>query len=253
MIKKVIFVAHENDGSRELFTKLYEDHKKDIDFQVIITTGLYYRKSLIASIWKMLTKASFWFCFHRFLDLLQYKSKFDTLEKRAKKWNVPVYFSNDINDETTTAYIKSLQPDLMFSTYTMHILKNHVINIPKHGTIGCHLGLLPNQRGLETFFWVIANEEKETGVSVFYITEKIDKGKLIMEERFDIPADETVTSIYKKETEMTGAMLSKTLSKLKNNESFESISIPEGRKEKYHGMPTREAYRKYKKLGKKWK
>lgn len=250
-IQKLIFIGHDNEGSRDIFEKIYSDYKQEINFYVIITKGLYHKRSVISSILHMLKNSSFRFCFNRFLDLINYKLKLDSLEKRCKKKGIKIYKTNDINNLKTENYIKALSPDLIFSTFTMHILKNKIINIPKHGTIGCHLGLLPHQRGLETFFWVLANDEKETGVSVFYMTEKIDKGELLLEEKFIIPEDETVTSIYVKETEITGRLLSQTILMLKNDKPFKKFSrdIPE----KYYGMPTSEAYRKFKKLGRKWK
>ena len=57
----------------------------------------------------------------------------------------------------------------------MHILNKNVIRLPKISTIGCHPSILPNYRGLEVFFWALVNGEKESGVSVFYMTEKINE------------------------------------------------------------------------------
>ena len=54
----------------------------------------------------------------------------------------------------------------------MHILKKNVIKLPKFYTIGCHPSILPNYRGLEVFFWALANGERESGVSVFYMEKK---------------------------------------------------------------------------------
>ena len=45
-IKKVIFIGHDNFGSREIFTKMVKDHP-EIEFLLIVTTGLYYKKKFI--------------------------------------------------------------------------------------------------------------------------------------------------------------------------------------------------------------
>lgn len=249
MIKKVVFIAHDNYGSREIFSKLFNDHK-DIEFFLIITTGLYYKKGFFSSIYKMLSEASFWFCFYRFLELMLYKLKGDTLEKRAKKWGVPVYFTADVNNAKSNNYINQISPDIIFSTFTMNILKQTTIGLSKKATIGCHPSILPNYRGLETFFWALANDEKTSGVSVFYLTEKIDSGSVIMQEPFDIEPDETLKSIYEKLTQICAMLLSKTLITIKENGTFQHY--PQVGKGSYYPMPTPEAYKKFKKLGRKW-
>jgi methionyl-tRNA formyltransferase len=110
---------------------------------------------------------------------------------------------------------------------------------------------LPNYRGLEVFFWALANGERESGVSVFYITEKIDAGKVIMQEKFTIDHDETVKSIYKKLTKICAKLMSQTLHKISKRESFNEH--PQIGKGSYYPMPTRKAYKKFKQSGKRWK
>lgn len=250
MIKKVIFIAHENYGSREIFTKLHDEHK-DIEFYLIITTGLYYKKSFISSVFKMLKEASFWFCFFRFLELLLFKIKGDTLVKRAKSRGVKIFFTSDVNNEASNKYIKKISPDIIFSTFTMNILKQNTISLSKIATIGCHPSILPNYRGLETFFWALANDEKDSGVSVFYVTEKIDSGDVIMQKKFEIVPDETLKSIYEKLTIICADLLSQTLQTFKENGAFKDYPLIG--KGSYYPMPTVSAYRQFKALGKKWK
>jgi methionyl-tRNA formyltransferase len=250
MIRKVVFIAHDNYGSREIFTKLFTDHQ-DVTFQLIITQGLYYRKSFLESIFKMLKEASFWFCFYRSIELLIYKIKGDSLESRARQFGVNIYKTHDVNGAKANNFIRSVEPDVILSTFTMHILKKNTIGLPRVATIGCHPSILPEYRGLETFFWVLANDEKKSGVSVFYVAEKIDAGEVIMQEPFDVAADETVESIYHKLTVICARLLSDTLSILKNNGQFNRY--PQVGKGSYFPMPTKEAYKRFKKSGKKWK
>ena len=95
-VKKVIFIGHDNFGSREIFTKMVNDHTK-IDFLLIVTTGLYYKKKFIPSIFKLLKESSFLFSFNRFLELLIYKMKNDTLIRRANNLGITVYSTDDVN------------------------------------------------------------------------------------------------------------------------------------------------------------
>lgn len=249
-IKKVLFIGHDNYGAREIFTRMVREHS-EIEFLLIVTTGLYYKKNFISSIIKLLKEASFLFCLNRFLELLKYKFDQDTLVKRAKKWGIKTYFSEDINGNKSHNIINDFKPDIIYSSFTMHILKTSTINLSKVATIGCHPSILPNYRGLEVFFWALANYEKKSGCSVFYVTEKIDSGQVILQEEFIINEDETVKSIYEKLTEICARLMSLSLRKLIRNDEFKTY--PSDGNGSYFPMPTREAYRKFKKTGRKWK
>jgi folate-dependent phosphoribosylglycinamide formyltransferase PurN len=249
-VKKVIFIGHDNFGSREIFTKMVNDHTK-IDFLLIVTTGLYYKKKFIPSIFKLLKESSFLFSFNRFLELLIYKMKNDTLIRRANNLGITVYSTDDVNGINAHKVIKEFEPDVIYSSFTMHILKSATISLSKIATIGCHPSILPHYRGLEVFFWALANSETKSGCSVFYVTEKIDTGKVILQEEFLIDEDETVKSIYEKLTKICAKLMSSSLDKLLHNQEF-TIYPSEG-KGSYFPMPTNEIYKKFKKSGRKWK
>ncbi len=250
MIKKVVFIGHDNFGSREIFSRFIIEHPQ-IEFFLIITQGLYYKKSTATSIIKLLKEASFWFSVSRFIELLKYKLKNDTLEKRAKKAGVKIYFTKDVNNARSNRIISDFSPDVIYSSFTMNILKQRTINLSKVASIGCHPSILPHYRGLEVFFWALANGESKSGCSVFNISEKIDSGQVILQEEFDIVSNETVDSIYKKLTEICAKLMSLSLTKLINGEKFEII--PSLGKGSYFPMPTKECYKKFKNRGGRWK
>jgi methionyl-tRNA formyltransferase len=248
-MKKITIIAHDNYGAREIFdgiTSAYED----IKFQLVLTEGLYYRKSFISSVFKMIREASFRFCFNRFLEVLRYKLDKNIEDVIRGKLNCVYFKTNDVNSDLSIAKISSFCPDLIISTFTMHIVGREVINIPQIATIGTHPSILPSYRGLEVFFWQLANGEKESGVSVFYLDEKIDSGSLILLERFSIIND-TVDSLYKKLTKITTEQLNKAVEMLLNGKKITLIKTEE--KNSYFKMPTKEAYRKFVERGCRWK
>lgn len=249
-VKNVLFIGHDNYGAREIFTHLHKNNP-DINFHVAVTTGLYYRKSFFKSVVKLLREASFWFSLSRFIELKKYQFKGDTLVSRLKKFNVNFFYTNDVNGDTAFERIKEISPDVVLSTFTMHILKKRLINFPKYGAIACHPSMIPEYRGLEVFFWALANGEKESGVSVFYVSEKIDFGRIIYQKEFPIDEDETVESIYIKLTGLCAKAVNNVLLRIKSQEEIETKPIVG--KGSYFAMPTREAYRKFKQTGRKWR
>lgn len=68
----------------------------------------------------------------------------------------------------------------------------------KYGIINLHPSLLPKYRGAAPIQWVLLNGEKETGVSIIYLTEELDAGNVILQERIEVlPQDDAETLSYK--------------------------------------------------------
>ena len=160
---------------------------------------------------------------------------------------IAVINPNRIDDNTGLGMLAAVGVSFML----VGALKSKLIELSKSATVGCHPGILPNYRGLETFFWALANGEKESGVSVFYLTEKVDVGKIIMQEKFAISHDETVKSIYEKLTKISAKLMSQTLHKISKGETF--YEYPQVVGDSYYPMPTREVYKRFKQSGRKWK
>jgi folate-dependent phosphoribosylglycinamide formyltransferase PurN len=247
--KNIGIIAHDNYGAREIFSKICRDHP-DLNITLFITTGLYYKKTPVQSIIKLLKEASFIFCFMRFAEGLLYQFRRDTLPRRAKALGVKTFYTADINSENSRKIMKENGIELLVSTFTMHILNKETINLPKYSTIGTHPSILPSYRGLEVFFWALANQERSSGVSVFFLDPKIDLGKVFLQETFDILKTETVESIYKKLTEICARLLSDGITLLKEDRKL--TFFPDSPSASYYPMPTKQAFRKFLKSGHRW-
>lgn len=83
------------------------------------------------------------------------------------------------------AALRELAPDLgvVFSTY---ILRRDVFALPRLGSINLHLGLAPVYRGSSPGFWELYHGEREVGVTVHRITERLDGGDILAQERFPL-------------------------------------------------------------------
>jgi methionyl-tRNA formyltransferase len=81
--------------------------------------------------------------------------------------------------------IKVLQPDLIV-VVAFKILPPELFNIPKYGSVNLHASLLPKYRGAAPINWAIINGEKKTGVTTFFLKEKVDTGNIILQEECDI-------------------------------------------------------------------
>lgn len=236
-IKKIILVGHDNEGSAQLFEEIYSKFP-DVEFFIVICQGLYYKKTFIQSVMKLFREASWLFCAYRAFELVRYRLFSESLVQKCKRNNLKIHFTNDINSEGTCALLTEQAPDLIVSLYTMQIYKAPVITIPKYGLISSHPSLLPAYRGLEVFFWVLANNEPYTGVSVFFVTPQVDEGKVFEQTKIDLKESISVQKLYHQVTIIAGKLLVQGIRDI-DNETV--IYIPSVEKKSYYPMPTRKS------------
>ena len=80
----------------------------------------------------------------------------------------------------------------------MKILSKKFIKSFKGKIINIHPSLLPKYKGLNTHERVIKNNEKYSGCTVHYVSEKLDSGKIIMQKKVKILKNDTVYSLKKR-------------------------------------------------------
>jgi folate-dependent phosphoribosylglycinamide formyltransferase PurN len=247
-IKSIVLVGHENSGSSYLLRTIL-DSFPDVTFTLVVTTGLYYRRTFTSSLWKLVRESSLLFCAMRFAELVRYRTAGRTMQRECKRRSVAVLTTADINSPSTIAELKGLNPDLLVSLYTMHIYRAEVLSVGRFGAIGSHPSILPNYRGLEVFFWAMANNEDTTGVSVFTLKPKIDAGEVIRQETMAIRPKQTMHEVYQMITESAGRLLVAAIRDIE--EGTATYRTPQG-EGSYYPMPTREAVRRFRRLGKRF-
>ena len=99
----------------------------------------------------------------------------------------------------------------LFIVVAFRKLPREVFSIPVLGTINLHASLLPNYRGAAPINWVLINNEKITGVTTFFINEKIDHGDIILKEKGTISDDDDFKSLYNKLSIIGSKVLLKTI------------------------------------------
>lgn len=97
-----------------------------------------------------------------------------------------IILDEHINHPVSIGIIKEYKADLLVSILGNQIFKKDIINLAPQGCINLHTALLPKYRGLMPTFWVMKNDEKYTGVSVFFIDEGIDSGPIIVQKKIEI-------------------------------------------------------------------
>lgn len=247
-IKKIVFVGHDNEGSAKLLDAIAGSFT-NCQFLLIEGKGLYYKKTLAASIIKLLKEASWLFVTLRFYEIIKFKIFGTSLINIARRYSIRVIKSYDINSADTLSHIKQFAPDLLVSLFTMQIYKQEIINLPRYGSITSHPSILPSYRGLEVFFWVLANNESETGVSIFFLTPRIDEGRVIWQQTIKIDKQTTVNSLYQLITHIGSVGLVNSIINIDNDDVIE---LPQNGISSYYPMPNSAAMKKFFKNGRKF-
>lgn len=87
------------------------------------------------------------------------------------------------------------------------ILKARLISVPRLGCINVHPSLLPRYRGPNPFYWVLAKQEKSTGVTIHYLDEGIDSGDIILQRAFSIGSRDTEKDLQAKAAVVAAQLL----------------------------------------------
>ena len=138
------------------------------------------------------------------------------VKKYTLKNKIKTLQPSNLMDEEFINQIKGLKPDLII-VVAFRKLPTEVFNIPRHGTINLHASLLPNYRGAAPINWCLMNGEIKTGVTTFYINEKIDQGDILLQKEIMIKNEDDFGSLYTKLSEVGAELVVKTVEGIFNN------------------------------------
>lgn len=109
--------------------------------------------------------------------------------------------------------LKSLKADLQI-VVAFRMLPEMVWNMPPLGTFNLHASLLPQYRGAAPLNWAVINGETETGVTTFLLSDEIDTGQIIFQEKVNIGENDTVGDIHDQMMEVGAQLVLKTVDAL---------------------------------------
>lgn len=113
----------------------------------------------------------------------------------ARKYQVPVHETANVNSEEFRAFLREKGVDLIVSVSGTQFYGKRLREQTPCGIINCHGALLPKYRGLMPSFWSLANDEREGGVSVHFVDGKLDNGPILVQRRYRIHPHDTMEDI----------------------------------------------------------
>jgi len=190
------------------------------------------------------------FTYYSFKYLKSEANSKNNVFKFLKSKSIPIItLDQPINKPKSVNKIKSFKPDLLVSILGNQIFKSPILNLAPKGCINLHTALLPKYRGLMPTFWVMKNNEKKTGVSVFFVDEGIDSGPIIVQTEVEI-GNRTQEELISHTKKLGMEAIAKSIDLIQKNEVKLIENDPS--KKTYFTFPTRQDVLEFKKNGKKF-
>jgi len=123
------------------------------------------------------------------------KLKYSAVKEYSLANNLHLLQPTNLKDESFLEELKSLNANLQI-VVAFRMLPKVVWEMPELGTFNLHASLLPNYRGAAPINWAIINGETKTGVTTFFIDDKIDTGAMIMSSETEIDPTENAGQLH---------------------------------------------------------
>lgn len=123
------------------------------------------------------------------------KLKYSAVKEYALEHELTLLQPTNLKDEGFLKELKDLNANLQI-VVAFRMLPEVVWKMPKLGTFNLHASLLPNYRGAAPINWAIINGDTKTGVTTFFIDDKIDTGAIILSYETAIATDETAGELH---------------------------------------------------------
>jgi len=131
--------------------------------------------------------------------------------------NVPFIQAENVNVPLTIDKIADQKPDLILVIAFGQKISNELIDLPPQKAINVHASLLPKYRGAAPVNWAVINGEKETGVTIIMLAEKMDAGNILTQIKTQIIPDETAGRLHDRLAVLSAPLVVETIDKIEQH------------------------------------
>jgi len=170
-----------------------------------------------------------------------------TVEAVARKYNVPVHRTEDVNSEEFRKKLRDLGVEFIVSISGTQLYKKDLRMQTPFGIVNCHGALLPKYRGLMPSFWTLANGEKLGGSSVHFVDRKLDNGPIVVQKVYRLWSHDTLEDVMARSKDLAAEAIIECVRLV---EAGEPPLMPNPEAEQSHfAMPTKADVERFRKNG----
>jgi len=129
------------------------------------------------------------------------------LGRIAREHGIPSFATGDSNSQELVSWVRDLAPDLIVCVGWTRLLKDELLAVPRHGTIGFHASMLPHNRGRAPVNWAIIRGDQRAGNTMMMLNPGVDTGDIVDQRPVPIGPDDTCATVYAKVAEVGAQML----------------------------------------------
>jgi methionyl-tRNA formyltransferase len=141
------------------------------------------------------------------------------VKKEALRCHLPILQPEGLKDPSFLKDLEKLDSEC-FVVVGFRILPEVVFMMPSRGTINLHGSLLPKYRGAAPIQWALMNGEKKTGVTTFFIEQKVDTGDLIFQQEIPIEKKDTAGSLHDRLALVGSELLIETMDAIEQGKAY---------------------------------
>ena len=141
------------------------------------------------------------------------------IQNSAENLKLVVKNPSNLNTNEELKFFKEINPDIVVVVAYGQLILKKFLDIPKKGFINIHASLLPKWRGAAPIQRAIINLDKQTGVSIMKIEEKLDTGPVMKKITIDIDPSDTSNEISRKLSKIGSENIVEVLNNIFDGES----------------------------------
>ena len=145
----------------------------------------------------------------------------------AVEHDLPLFQPGKLRNEEFLSQIQSLNADI-FVVVAFRMMPKVLFSMPRLGTFNLHASLLPDYRGAAPINYAVINGETKSGVTTFFINEKIDEGNILLQAETEISPEDNAGTLHDRLMEIGAKLVVETLDGLAEGKLTE---IPQNQKE----------------------
>lgn len=133
------------------------------------------------------------------------------LVRAARRLPAPIVWSGRGGEADLEVAVRAREPDLFVVASFPRLLPPSLLAVPRLGSIGLHASLLPRHRGPMPLFWTYVQDDREAGISLFWLEGGEDSGPVLASMSMTLPRGLPVDELYPVLAEKGGTLLSDAL------------------------------------------
>jgi len=129
------------------------------------------------------------------------------LEQYLIHLQLPYFRTGSKNTKANLDLLQQSQADLALVVTYNEILPSEILHFFEKGIFNLHASALPQYRGPVPLFWQLKNNEKESALTFHRMTEKVDAGEILIQQKYPIEPSDTIGTLSAKVTQIAPSLI----------------------------------------------